>query len=155
MDLTYFVVDRNQQLQKVSRDEVERLWRNETGAEGLPIDPDDELQLVTALCDESLIPLVIWFVRLELSGGRITDQSRIAAYEAMDTRKKRRYDHPAARRQFTGWPSDWRQQLAVALDVPVADLQKVGIGGPLLMSELWGIPLERVLNYFEEAADRE
>jgi hypothetical protein len=44
--------------------------------------------------------------------------------------------------------------LAVALDVPALQLRRIGIGGPLLMSELWGVPVETVITYFEEAAGR-
>jgi hypothetical protein len=71
----------------------------------------------------------------------------------MSTRKRRRYDTPEAQQQFHGWPADWQRQLAVAVDVPAAELKKIGLGGPLLMSDLWGIPLDEVVHYFEEAND--
>ncbi len=60
------------------------------------------------------------------------------------------YDILAEDHQLYGWPDDWYQQLAVALDVPVVELRKVGIGGPLLMADLWGFSIERILQYFEE-----
>jgi len=38
----------------------------------------------------------------------------------------------------------------VALDVPVVELRRIGIGGPLLMADLWGFSIERILQYFED-----
>lgn len=154
MQLHYFIVDQREQLHKVPRDDVERLWRNEISAERLTIRLGDELRLVSVLCDEDLLPKISFFSRLRLRRGKITDESRIEAYEAMSTADRRRYDRPSAQRQFAGWPSDWQTQLAVALDVPVQQLRRIGLGGPLLMSDLWGISVEQILEYFE-AADRE
>jgi hypothetical protein len=151
MQVRYFVVDAGRQLRRASRDEIERLWDGSATAAELSCAVADEFRLITVLCDDELEPVICYFLRLELENGRISDSSKIEAFEAVATRKRRRYDSPAARRQFTGWPEDWQTQLAVALDVPAAKLQKLGLGGPLLLSELWGIPLEKVLRYFEEA----
>lgn len=152
MELLYFVVDRDDQLRRATREAVEGLWQGRRPARDLDCDVGADLRLITALCDEDLLPVVIYFVRLELDAGAITDRSKLDAYEAMTTQKRRRYDSPAAQRQFIGWPADWPTQLAVALDVPAGELKKIGLGGPLVMSDLWGIPVEKVLAYFEEAA---
>ena len=151
MQLSYFIVDAHHQLQRVPRQTVESLWQSACTVDEFGFAVGDELRLVSVLCDENLLPAVCYFVRLGLQDGRITNDSRIEAYEAMTARHRRRYDHPAARRQFVGWPADWQRQLAVALDVPARQLTRLGLGGPLLMSDLWGIPLEKVLAYFEEA----
>jgi len=151
MIVSYYVVDHNSQLQRVPCDRLEALWKGDVAIDALECIVDDELRLITVLSDDYLEPVYCYFVRLELKSGKITDESRIEAFEAMTARHRRRKGHPAARRQLEGWPTDWRPQLAVALDVPVAQLSKIGLGGPLLMSELWGLPLEKVIEYFEDA----
>jgi hypothetical protein len=152
MQLCYFIIDRTGTLHRAERGAVESLWKNEQAAGALDLPLGDELRLITVLVDDDLLPVVCYFARFRLAGGRITAESRHEAYDAMTARHQRRYDHPAAQRQFRGWPANWQQQLAVALDVPAAFLRKLGLGGPLLMSDLWGIPIDRVVQYFEEAA---
>lgn len=153
MQLFYFVVDDHQQIWKAPPDEVERLWQGQGRADKLDFEVGDELRLISVLCDEEIQPKICFFLRADLQNGRVTTASRIDAYEAVGNPGRRRYDHPAAQRQFTGWPEDWQTQLAVALDVPAWDLRKIGIGGPLLMSDLWGISVAKVLEYFELAND--
>ncbi|MBW3540859.1 MAG: hypothetical protein KY476_11360 [Planctomycetes bacterium] len=152
MDLAYFVFDADGVLHRVRPNRIEAVWKGRSPAEAVGVRLDDELRLISALRDERLMPVVCYFVRLELEDGYITDDSRCDAYEAMTARNRRRYDHPAARRQFEGWPADWPRQLAVALDVAVDKLRRLGLGGPLLMADLWGIPIAKVVQYFEEAA---
>lgn len=151
MQLSYFVFDREQQLQRVSREMMEKLWDGRCTAEDLDCALDEELRLISVLLDHRLLPVVCYFVRLDLHEGRITTESKIQAFEAMSNQQRRKYDHPSAHRQFAGWPPDWQYQLAVVLDVPAGQLNKLGLGGPLLMSELWGVPLAKVIAYFEEA----
>lgn len=151
MQIRYFVVDDVGQLRKTPRKAVERLWKGRGTSFQLGVPVGDELRLISVVCDESLVPKMCFFLRTELQNGQITEESRIDAYEAAGNPTKRRYDHPAAQRQFAGWPRDWQHQLAVAMDVPAGQLRKIGIGGPLLMSDLWGISLKKVLEYFELA----
>lgn len=151
MNVSYFVVNGESQLQRVACGLLEKLWKGNISADAIGCDLDDELRLITVLSDQDLQPVFCYFVRLDLKAGKITDESRIEAFEAMTARHRRRKGHPAARRQLEGWPTDWRPQMAVALDVPVVQLNKIGLGGPLLMSELWGLPLEKVIEYFEDA----
>jgi hypothetical protein len=153
MQLRFFIVDQAGQIRKVSRDSVESLWSGQRTAAELECSVDDQLRLMSVLCDEDLLPVICYFARLQLTAGVIAEESRIEAFEAISMQRRRRYDHPLAQRQLAGWPKDWQHQLAVALDVPVAMLNKIGVGGPLLMSELWGVPLDKVLEYFEEAAE--
>lgn len=152
MRLLCFVVDSRGQLQRVPLDVVEQVWRGRHPADELGCELGGRLQLLMPLCDRDFHPKVCFFPRLELKDGQITERSRIRAYEAMSQRQRRRYDHPAARWQLEGWPSSWQSQLAVALDVPVNEPRRIGIGGPLLMSDLWGLPIEQVLEYFEQAS---
>ncbi|MGH7201915.1 MAG: hypothetical protein ACREJB_15015 [Planctomycetaceae bacterium] len=152
MFLAYFVIDRDQQLRRAAPEMIEALWHGQVTTEELRIEVGEELRLISVLCLEDLTPAVCFFARLELEDGLISREAKINLFEAMAQRRVRRFDHPLAREQFHGWPSDWQRQLAVALDVPALDLKKISLGGPLVMSELWGVPLEKVLAYFEEAA---
>ncbi len=153
MQLTYFVVDTDHTIYRVDRELVEGLWDGHRTSDEFACSLGHDLRLITVLLDEDLLPVLCFFIRVELKDGVITNRSRIEAFEAMSNRVKRRYDNPEAQRQFRGWPNDWQRQLAVALDVPAAELTKIGLGGPLLMADLWGISLEKVIEYFEEAHD--
>ncbi len=155
MLLRYFVVDAEDQFQFAGRKAVENVWRGKNSAASLGYPTGEQLRIVSVLCDEErLAPKVIFFLRTELEGGRITDKSRFDAYEAMTKHHRRRYDSEAAQRQLAGWPQDWQRQLAVALDAPAVELRRIGVGGPLLMADLWGYSIDRILDYFERAADR-
>lgn len=153
MLIRYFVADQSNTLWRVPAEDVERLWRGESTIRELKLTIGSELRIVTVLCDDRLLPRICFFARLELEDGAIDYQSRVDVYEAVGNRYARRYDHPAAKRQFAGWPSDWQRQLAVALDIPAKQLQRIGVGGPLVMADLWGISMDKVLEYFEEVDD--
>lgn len=152
MRLYYFIVDDDGQLRRTGRRLVEALWQGQCLVSELNLQLSETLRLVTVLCDDDFTPMVTYFVRLDLADGQITDESRIAAFEAMTIRGRHRDDHASAQKQFAGWPSDWQRQLAIALDVTPDCINKLGVGGPLLLSDLWGVPLAKVLAYFEEAA---
>lgn len=155
MFLRYFVVDIADQFQVAERSVVEDVWRGKESVAALGFATGDQLRIASVLCDEeSLAPKVIFFLRTELEGGRITEGSRFEAYEAMTKHHRRRYDSEAAYHQLAGWPRDWQSQLAVALDVPAVQLRRIGVGGPLLMADLWGFSIDRILDYFEQAADQ-
>jgi len=144
----YFVADQDDQFRRVPTDAVEALWEGRGGINDLGCEPGEALRLISVLIDEDLNPLVIFFMRLDLDDGEITPQSRLEAYEAVTSRGPK-FSSPAAQKQFIGWPSDWPRQLAVALDTPLAGLNRIALGGPLLMSDLWGVPVEKVVEYFE------
>lgn len=153
MRLHYFIVDDQRDLQRADAALVERIWSGRATAGELHCLLEEELRLITVLCDEQILPRICWFLRVTLREGAITDESRRWAYEAVGRRLKRRYDHPSAQWQFHGWPGDWQRQVAVALDVPACQLRRVGVGGPLVMADLWGLPMEQVLDYFEQFDD--
>lgn len=148
MQRIYFVADRQDQFRRVPTESVEALWEGREGIKALGCDPGETLRLVSVLIDEDLNPLVIFFMRLDLDSGEITAESRLEAYDAVTARGPK-FSSPAAQKQFLGWPSDWPRQLAVALDTPIASLNRIALGGPLLMSDLWGVPVEKVVEYFE------
>ena len=152
MHLRYFVTDVEGQLRRVPAAAAEAVWSGQADAADLDVMLGGELRLVTALIDEDLNPVMTFFLKLDVDGGRITEDSRLSALESITAAHGRRLANPDQRRQFQGWPRDWRRQLAVALDVPAARLTKLGLGGPLVMSDLWGVSLETVMNYFEKAA---
>lgn len=155
MRLLYFIFDRDGRLHKAPRRAVEELWKKRRNADDLPWDLGNSLRLITVVADDDLQPVVSFFLKVDLEGGVISDSSRIEAYEAVGRRDRRRYDGESAHRQFAGWPADWQHQLAVALDVPAKEFRRIGLGGPLLMADLWGISLRKVLDYFEQAHERE
>ncbi|MEX0700936.1 MAG: hypothetical protein WD069_02460 [Planctomycetales bacterium] len=151
MRLLYFAFDQNDRLHKAPRRTVEELWKGRRTAEAFKFDVGDELRVITVLADDRLLPVVSFFLKVELDDGEITDASRIDAFEAVGRRDRRRYDTETAQRQFAGWPADWQHQLAVALDVPAREFNRIGLGGPLLMADLWGISLKKVIDYFDQA----
>jgi hypothetical protein len=153
MLLIYFVVDSSGQIRRVPRGDLEAVWRGECRSADLAWELADELRIVSVLCDEdNLSPLMCFFAWTELRDGWITDESRCLAYDAMGDRHEPANGR-AANRQLVGWPDDWQHQLAVALDVPTSQLRRVGVGGPFIMSDLWGITVEKVLEYFEDACE--
>ena len=152
MTLRYFVVDVDGQLRRVPTEAAEAVWAGHADAGDLDVILGSELKLVSTLIDENLDPVMTFFLRVDLDRGAITEESRIAALEAITAGHGRRLSHPLQRRQFEGWPTDWRRQLAVALDTPAEKFTDLGLGGPLVISELWGVPLETVMDYFEKAA---
>ena len=154
MLLSYFVVDTDQQLRRVERETVEEIWRGNLSTTCLDHAVGERLRIVSVLCDEEeLQPQMCFFVRASLKNGHVTDKSRFEAYEAMTVHQKRAEESPTANGQFEGWPCDWELQLAVALDVPAIQLRKVGVGGPLLMADLWGFSIDKILEYFDEASE--
>jgi hypothetical protein len=154
MQRIYFVADRQDQLRRVPTEAVEALWEGREGIDALGCKPGPTLRLISVIVDEDLNPFVIFFMRLELDNGEITPESRLEAYDAVTSRGPK-LQSPAAQKQFLGWPADWPRQLAVALDTPVAALNRIALGGPLLMSDLWGVPVEKVVEYFEGVSGEE
>jgi hypothetical protein len=152
MFLRYLLVDSMGQFRLVDSSPVEDVWTGRRDSEALGHSIGDELRLVTVVCnDEDLAPRKCFFLRAKLKDGRITNESRYDAYDSMTEHSRGTYDILAEDHQLDGWPDDWHQQLAVALDVPVVELRRIGIGGPLLMADLWGFSIDRILQYFEEA----
>lgn len=166
MQLRYFVVDVDNQLIRVPQNVVEGWWkeRRTVHANGVRLVPEDvfdtvayeddgpaELKLVTVLCDEDFLPKICYFLRLELCDDRVTDDSRQMAIEAVSESNQYNFDHSAVLHQLAAWPCDWQAQVAVAMDVPIDMVQKVGVGGPLPLADLLGLPMDKLLACFDEA----
>ena len=152
MTLRYFVVDVDGTLVRVPTAAAEAVWGGQADAGELDVILGSELKLISVLLDADLNPVMTFFMRVDLDRGAITEESRMAVLEAITAGHGRRLSDPRQRRQFEGWPDDWRRQLAVAVDTPVAKLTEFGIGGPLILSDLWGVSLGTVMAYFEKAA---
>jgi hypothetical protein len=151
MKLRYFVVDEANELCSASAKTLEGIWSGRWPAEKLGLLIRDELRVVTIVCDDDLNPKVCYFLRLDLQKGAVTDDSRIRALEAVEESNKSNLDHPAVVHQLARWPRDWRCQVAVALDVPAAAVNNIGIGGLFPLADLLGISVHRLLGFFEQA----
>lgn len=151
MRIRYFIADRDDTIHRVSARLAQGIWNGDRSASELPFAVDDELALITVLVDDNLQPQVCFLLRFPLTDGVTTERSHLTAFEAMEEVKHQRFEHPAAQHQLQGWPANWRQQLAVALDVPMRDVRRIGVGGPLPLSDLLGVPIPSLLRYFDDA----
>lgn len=153
MRLRYFVVDRDVQLRKVSQAAMEGTWSRNRSVRDLGCRVGQHLRIVTVLCDERLLPKACYLLRVAVREGVITEESRLQACEAILENLSDEKHHPEATFQMAGWPHDWRRQLAVVMDVPLAMLPAIGIGGPLLISSLLNLSVKASLRYFEQLVD--
>ena len=148
MKLSYLIVDRQGQLARVRRAQVESLWRGGLRAEDLGGLESNELHLVSVLCDNRLLPKKIFLLRLPLSAGQFTRENyltlRIFSMPDCVTPREVIQHHTA------GWPADFFRQLAVILDVPIRSLNvPLGIGGPLLMAAALRTSPSKTLRYLK------
>ncbi|MAT16102.1 MAG: hypothetical protein CMJ46_12635 [Planctomyces sp.] len=154
MHIVYHLVDRDNQLTRISPELIEKFWEQNGGVPEIAQMVDDRLQLITSLLEENLDPVIHYLLDVELTHGWIDAESKMQAYQALShQRAETRFEELQV--LLDKWPMDWPTQLAVALDVPVANLNKIGLGGPLPMCDLWGISQEKLLEYFEEVRDRD
>lgn len=146
MKLRYLFVDHHGQLVKIRRSFVEALWRGELEAAELGGLDQSELRLVSVLCDDRLLPQKIFLLRLPLSEGRFTKANYLTlrVFTMRDCVTARE----VIQHHTDGWPVDFFRQLAVALDVPLRDLEvPLGIGGPLLMAAALRTSPKRAVRY--------
>ena len=146
MKLRYFVVDPAGQLRKVPKAAIDGLWKGCYRADQLGCAVGSELRLVSILCDQHLLPRKIYLLRLPLSEGWFTEANlltlRIFSRPDCVTPKEVIAHHTA------GWPADFFRQVAVVLDVPVAQLSvPLGIGGPLFTAAKLRVTLRQALRY--------
>jgi hypothetical protein len=146
MKLRYLIVDSRGRLRKVSRAAVTALWKGELDAQALGCDSQTELRLVSAVCDRHLLPRKLYVLRLPLSDGRFTEESyltlRIYSRPEYVTQGELVGHHTA------GWPADFYRQLAVALDVPVAQTQvPLAVGGPLFLAAALRVSPRQAVRY--------
>jgi len=148
MKLRYLVVDGDNRLCLVRRRDVDAFWqgsRQDTDFGCLAV---SELRLVSALCDERLVPHKIFLLRLPLTHGEFTRENwltlRIFSMPDCVTPREVIEHHTA------GWPRDFFTQLAVALDVPRPMLDvPLGIGGPLLTAAAMRVTPKQALKYLQ------
>lgn len=152
MRLRYFVIDRWGKLRRVPQAALEGLWTGDRTAAALGCDLASDLRLVTLLCDEDLQPHACYLLRAGLEGGAITNDSKLQACEAVLENLADESSRAEIAYQLSGWPRDWRQQLAIAADVVPSELPAVGIGGPLLISSLLNLSVKSSLRYFDQIA---
>ncbi len=146
MKLRYFVVDARGQLRKASQVWVRELWVGRRRASDLGCPSGNELRLVSVLCDEALQPQRLYVLRLPLTEGKFTEESRLTLYL---------YSQPdcvtpreLVQHHTGGWPRDFFRQLAVALDVPVKQLGiPLGIGGPLFLAAALRVTPQEALRH--------
>jgi hypothetical protein len=148
MKLRYLFVDRHGQLRVIRRAQVEALWQGRLSCDDLNGADPCELRLVSVLCDARLLPQKIFLLRLPLTGGYFTR----ANYRTLRTfsMPSRVTAHEMFVHHSDGWPADFFQQLAVALDVPKAQLDvPLGIGGPLMMAAAMRVPPREAVRYLQ------
>jgi hypothetical protein len=148
MKLRYLAVDEQGRLRLVRRRDVEALWKGRRAAADLGFGVENEIRLVSALCDERLVPQKIFLLRLPLTDGQFTRENwltlRIFTMRDCVTTREVIEHHT------DGWPRDFFTQLAVALDVPRRALDvPLGIGGPLLTAAAMRVTPRQALKYLQ------
>ncbi len=146
MKLRYFIVDDRGLLRKARRSAVERLWEGACSAEELGSRDNNELRLVSVVCDARLNPRKIFLLRLPLTHGRFTEENYLTLqiFTMPDCVTPRE----VAQHHGGGWPTNFLQQLAVAADVPLAKADvPVRIGGPLMLAAALKVTPAEALRY--------
>jgi hypothetical protein len=133
MKMRYLLVDGDNQLKLVRREDVEAIWRGQAHVSEYGCNDGTELRLISVMCDKRLLPQRIYLLRMALTDGYFTRRNyRALRSFAMPSRVTARemFQHHSE-----GWPRDFFTQMAVALDVPRLLLDvPFGIGGPLLVA---------------------
>ena len=146
MKLRYFVLGRDGQLRKASQAAVEGLWEGADRADALGCAGDNELRLVSAVCDDDLLPQKIYLLRLPLTRGVFTPENYLTLQ--LFTMPDCVTPLEALRHHGEGWPPGFLRQLAVALDVPLAFLRvPFHVGGPLFTAAALRVSPRQALRY--------
>ena len=133
MKLRYLIVDGDNHLKLIKREQVEAIWRGDVHVSQFGCDDETELRLISIVCNNRLVPRRIFLLRIALTDGYFTRRN----YRTL--RSFTMPDRVTTREVFQhhsdGWPRDFFTQLAVAMDVPRSMLDvPFGIGGPLLIA---------------------
>ncbi len=134
--LRYFALSPQSRLVRVTQSSLDALWQGRLRANALGCSAGRELRLISVEC-EGLRPTRAYLLRLPLTCGRFTveDHLTLRLFTMPDCVTEREN----VRHHGRGWPDDLLSQLAVALDVPVADLPSpLRIGGPLFVAASTG-----------------
>jgi hypothetical protein len=146
MKLRYFVVDGQGRLRKTPHAAVRALWDGGLGATALGCPAGSELRLVSVVCDDELLPQKVYLLRLPMTRGTFTFESRMTLH--LFSQPDCVTPGELSRHHAEGWPSDFFRQLAVALDVSVASVSvPLGIGGPLLLAAALGVSPREALRH--------
>src|SRR5262249_4749394 len=105
MRIRYFVVDATGQLRKAAQEAVRGLWEGRRRAETLGCPAGNELRLVSVVCDDSLLPQRVYLLRLPLTGGEFTPESRLTLQ--LHTRPDCVTPGELAVHHTQGWPPDF------------------------------------------------
>jgi hypothetical protein len=146
MHLRYLVVGVQGKLQRVRKSAISALWAGTRSASELGGSSSHELRLISVILDERLLPGKIYLLRVPLTRGVFTLENRLTlqlfAMPDCVTPLERNQHHAA------GWPCDLARQLAVLLDVPLANLRGTfAIGGPLFEAAARSVSPRRALRY--------
>lgn len=146
MKIRYFLMNATGQLVKVSQASVYGLWNGSRRARGANGALAQELRLVSIICDENLLPLKIYVVRLPLCEGVFTEESQLTLkiFASPDCVTP----DELVQHHTEGWPADFFRQLAVALDVPLDALKvPLGVGGPLFTAAVMCVSPQQAVRY--------
>lgn len=146
MKMRYYIVDHRGQLRKVRKSAVESLWEGNCRAEALGGREDNELRLVSVVCDTNLLPQKIFLLRVPLTQGKFTQENYLTLQ--IFTMPECVTPREVAQHHGGGWPNDLLPQLAVAADVPLKQLKvPVRIGGPLLLAAALKVTPSQAVRY--------
>jgi hypothetical protein len=146
MKLRYFVLDGAGQVCKASHRALEGLWDGRLNALALGCPGKNELRLVSVLCDDNLKPKTIYLLRVPLTGGQFSHENYLTLQ--VFTMRDCVTPREVVQHHGVGWPRDLLRQLAVALDVPLAQLQvPLRVGGPLFLAAAMGVDPRQTVQF--------
>jgi hypothetical protein len=148
MKLRYLIIDKNNQLRFIHRQEVEAVFRGDAHVAELGCGHLSELRLVSVVYGPRLLPQRIYLMRMMLTNGYFTRRN----YRTLRSFTLR--EHVTLREAFQhhseGWPCDFFVQLAIALDVTRGMLDvPFGVGGPLMIAAALKISPNSALRYLQ------
>ena len=147
MKVRYYTLE-DKKLKRAAQSKIEAAWFKGSAWD----DSTDSrpLRIVTVTTTDEGEPVICHFTRVTVSDGHFTDKSISAAVDAMLTLaipEQSEKDKKKIALQVEGWPRDWRQQLAVAMDTPIAKLESFGIGGPLTLATSMDMSVRDVIRH--------
>ena len=148
MKLRYLIVDQAGQLVLTPRAHINALWNGDIPADLLGSESLTELRLVSVITDAKLRPRKIYLLRVPLSKGEFRKENYLTL--KIFTRSDCVTPREVVQHHTEGWPKDFFEQLAVALDVPRRDLSiPLGIGGPLLTAAAMSVTPKQAMRYLK------